>query len=93
MRNGRCAYSRDGSVAAYLDGALPADRLRDFEEHLGRCAACRDDLRATLWLLHQLSRLDGSGMPRARKESLLRTLRRDVTRAASAGGAREASSP
>lgn len=79
MRTGRCAYSRDGSVTAYLDGALLAEGRRGFEEHLRRCTACRGDLRDTLWLLRHLPLAGSDTMPFATKQPLLDAMRRRVT--------------
>lgn len=49
-------------VAAYLDGELGSDALRDFEEHLKTCAECAAELRMQRQLLCTLdSAFYGSG--------------------------------
>ena len=79
MRKGRCAYGRDGSVTAYLDGALHAEGRRGFEEHLRRCTTCHGVLRDTLWLIRHLPLAGPDSMPFSTKQPLLEAMRRRVT--------------
>lgn len=48
-------------VTDYLEGALPADERRRFEEHLGTCDGCRrylDQMRATMCVTGELRPAD-----------------------------------
>jgi anti-sigma factor RsiW len=39
-----CEHPGDAALSGYLDGELPAEQRRWWEEHLARCTACRDEL-------------------------------------------------
>ena len=53
----QCTYQ--SSLAAYHDGQMPPERVRELERHLPSCAACSAELRD----LSQLSQLLGTARP------------------------------
>jgi anti-sigma factor RsiW len=39
-----CEHASDAALSGYLDAELPPEQRRWWEEHIGRCAACREEL-------------------------------------------------
>ena len=66
----------EGTIHAWLDGALPADEARAFEEHIAGCAACaaavaeaRGLLAASSRILSALDSVPGGVLPAADPEA------------------------
>ena len=62
-------------VTEYLEGALPADQVVRFEEHLDRCPGCAaylDQMRATV---ASLGRLEEWALHAAAREELVAAFR------------------
>ena len=47
-------------LSAYLDGELPPEESAALEEHLARCAACREELSRLAFVSEALETLDGA---------------------------------
>jgi anti-sigma factor RsiW len=62
-------------VTEYLDGALSPDQVRRFEEHVAGCLGCETYLDQMRRTVGELSRLGGTALPSATRDSLLAALR------------------
>ena len=78
-----CEHRGDTALSGYLDGELPATERRWWDEHLARCAACRDELGRLRTLSATLRRgLPLSEPSSAFRDDLRRLLRSEPVTAA-----------
>ena len=62
-------------VTDYLEGALPSEERRRFEEHLATCDGCRTYVDQMRTALRVTGTLAPAPLDRAAEEALLRTFR------------------
>jgi len=62
-------------VTEYLEGALPADELVRFEEHLATCKGCRNYLEQMRTMVRLVGHLEPEGLDPEAERALLAAFR------------------